>query len=455
MATVDNFEMTEIDLEQNREDRERVDVGNNETEMMNIGEFVFNHITAESHGSLVKNIRRKVAIHSKILIKTCTIIDVTIYILFLFLSLFLLVQKSTLISLDLSWLVYLSMVTTFIDGIICIWLLKLIIEAGYEHRIYTVYIFFRFVSILVVFLLILIVSMRHIINPPSGLTSAKKDILNYYLIISLSGIILWIIYIFVSTVIYSFHLSVVKEFYRIVAIIVEAQSQYAKPKNEMEIGQGIPDVCIGMPFYERVKKGDGKEDDEEWLDLSFKDAKFEVEIELEDNSSNEKSVNLSKIKVFQCESESSGSDSYRIDLKKWVDLKPKRVSNKIPKGRRLTLENEDQLGMGRRISDQSQVWSSTKKMARISDVPIEEEEDEDKYGLDFLDDYRKSTKPIPDISFKTAFTGDADMVSSPLSKLSMKRRVSIKNVIRKQSIGFSKQIRERKFTTNEEAVDAS
>ena len=94
-------------------------------------------------------------------------------------------------------------------------------------------------------------------------------------------------------------------------------------------------------------------------------------------------------------------------------------------------------------------------MARISDVPIEEEEDEDKYGLDFLDDYRKSTKPIPDISFKTAFTGDADMVSSPLSKLSMKRRVSIKNVIRKQSIGFSKQIRERKFTTNEEAVDAS
>lgn len=74
MATIENFEITEMDLEQNDIQRNaQNDVINNEAEMMNIGEFVFNHITAETHGSCIMAIRRKVAIYSKLLIKAWTI----------------------------------------------------------------------------------------------------------------------------------------------------------------------------------------------------------------------------------------------------------------------------------------------------------------------------------------------------------------------------------------------
>ena len=46
-------------------------------------------------------------------------------------------------------------------------------------------------------------------------------------------------------------------------------------------------------------------------DISMKDAKFEVEIELQNNDGSDDTF-MEKIKVFQCDSESSGSDSYRI-----------------------------------------------------------------------------------------------------------------------------------------------
>ena len=65
MATIENFEMSEIDLEQNDRPDAENDSAANRDEMMNIGEFVFNHITAETDGSFVKYLRRKVAIHSK------------------------------------------------------------------------------------------------------------------------------------------------------------------------------------------------------------------------------------------------------------------------------------------------------------------------------------------------------------------------------------------------------
>ena len=248
----------------------------------------------------------------------------SIYISLLFISLFLLVQKNTVVSLKLNWLVYTSLVVTFVEGIICIWILKLIIEAGYEHKIYLTYILYRLLSLLGIMLVVAVISVQHLMRQPEDISSTKKDILKYYLIFSLTGMGLIITYLLFTSVVYSLHMSVVKEFYKIVALIVEAQSQYQKNKQDIEIVQGIPEVCIGVPLYEQhALPKDLKEDS---LNLSLQDAKFEVEIELAGEDGLGRQQSLSKIKVFQCESDSSESDSYRINVKTCSDPKNKKQS---------------------------------------------------------------------------------------------------------------------------------
>jgi len=51
--------------------------------------------------------------------------------------------------------------------------------------------------------------------------------------------------------------------------------------------------------------------DDNMNDITLKDAKFEVEIELQNHDGSDE-IFMEKIKVFQCDSNSSGSDSYRI-----------------------------------------------------------------------------------------------------------------------------------------------
>ena len=248
-----------------------------------------------------------------------------VYITFLFLSLFLLVQKNTVIAFSLSWQTYCSLIATFIEGIICIWILKLIIEAGYDHKIYTTYILYRLISIILIMLAVLTISIQHLTSPPKDLSPTKKSILTYYLVVTSGCNVTLMAYVVVSSVIYSFHMSVVKEFYKIVAIIVEAHDQYKKTKNDLEVAQGIPEVCVGVPFFDKSQiLVEGKEYS---LELSMKDAKFEVQIELqqeEPKENKENKENISMIKVFQSDSESSESDSYRIDHQ--ASLKKKKQS---------------------------------------------------------------------------------------------------------------------------------
>lgn len=85
-----------------------------------------------------------------------------------------------------------------------------------------------------------------------------------------------------------------KTFYKIVAVIVEAQSQYHKSRKDIEVCQGIPDVCIGVPFYDQSKIEERHNDE-----FSLRDAKFEVEIELENKEMENGTQSFSKIKVFQ------------------------------------------------------------------------------------------------------------------------------------------------------------
>ena len=73
-------------------------------------------------------------------------------------------------------------------------------------------------------------------------------------------------------------------------------------------------------------------------DITLKDAKFEVEIELQNHDGSDE-IFMEKIKVFQCDSESSGSDSYRIKPIIWKE--GRKMSHKIPRGRKLTFQEDD------------------------------------------------------------------------------------------------------------------
>jgi hypothetical protein len=70
LATADNFDVSQLDLEIQARNISEDNPEREQDEILNIGEFVFNHITAESTGTFLKSIRRKVAIYSKCLIKT-------------------------------------------------------------------------------------------------------------------------------------------------------------------------------------------------------------------------------------------------------------------------------------------------------------------------------------------------------------------------------------------------
>ena len=87
-----NLDASEINIE-NQVQQHITRASSNDEAVINIEEFIFNHITAERDGSIFQDIRRKVAIHSKILIKSWTIIDIVLYILFLFIPVFLIIQK--------------------------------------------------------------------------------------------------------------------------------------------------------------------------------------------------------------------------------------------------------------------------------------------------------------------------------------------------------------------------
>lgn len=141
---------------------------------------------------------------------------------------------------------------TFIDGIICIWILKLVIEHGYEHRVYISYILVRLISITVLASLISGISISSFIHIPSKRDS-QQDVLYYYYILTICLALLLLVYIILSSIIYSFHMLVVKEFYRIVGIIIEAHLYQRKEDDQEMIGQPIPHFCIGVPFFESEK----------------------------------------------------------------------------------------------------------------------------------------------------------------------------------------------------------
>jgi hypothetical protein len=116
----------------------------------------------------------------------------------------------------------------------------LVIEAGYEHKIYLTYLIYRLSSITVLMSIVLYISLDHIYSPSKEISETKQKILVYFLLSTDGCIVLLLLYLITSTVIYVFHLSIVKEFYKIVSIIMESQSHYAKLRKELDIGIGIP-----------------------------------------------------------------------------------------------------------------------------------------------------------------------------------------------------------------------
>ena len=97
------------------------------------------------------------------------------------------------------------------------------------------------------------------------------------------------------------------------------------------------------------------------------------------------------------------------------------------------------------------IISSSKWIGNLQPDVIEEEDD--KYGLDFLEEYNSNHKTVGEKG--TAFTSDGEMVYSPVSKHSFKKRVSIKQVSRRQSFTSQNSIKKRRFTIAEEKSDDS
>jgi hypothetical protein len=76
--------------------------------------------------------------------------------------------------------------------------------------------------------------------------------------------------------------------------------------------------------------------------------------------------------------------------------------------------------------------------------PIVEEEDEDMFGLDFLEDYQSSMRQKKSTN-KTKDQTESEYISSPISRPSLKKRLSVKRVIRKKSISSTSNVQKRKF----------
>ena len=311
--------------------------------------------------------------------------------------------------------------------------------------------------------MVLYASFDRLINPPEDVSSLKKTVLHNYLIVSIILQMFIVIYVTISTVIYSFHLSVVKEFYYIVSVIIESREQNSKTKKELDIGQGIPDYCVGMPYYEDPRIISEMSD--EAYALSMKQAKFEVEIELENESIkqldrklankkvtpkfSESKKDLHTIKIFECPSESSdGENSYRFKIK--PKKASKHISEKILKGRRMTLQEDELFRRDRNASENVQMRRKAEEMIQDQD-PIDEESS-DKYGLDYLEEYQQNNKTSA-IGDQTAFTTENGMKASPVSRPSLKKKVSVKQVTRRKSFNSEKMIRVRNFNVGQDDVE--
>lgn len=259
---------------------------------------------------------------------------------------------------------------------------------------------------------------------------------------------------------YLFHLSIVKEFYKIVSIIIESRAHISKLRKEVKVAIGVPEFCIGMPYYEDPNIINEMTDQE--YAINMKQAKFEVEVELHNETiesrpdisqtSSKKPSQLepemNKIKLFECPSDSSESnDSYTIDLKA-----AKQYSFKITKGTPIipSLDDVDYFQRDRKISEN--IFTQDYKMKTLNpNEPIDEESsDDDKFGLDYLEEYQsKNVHKKSLVDDRTAFTTENGMIASPVSRPSFQKRVSVKQVTRKKSFNSSKMIRVRSFTQDD------
>jgi hypothetical protein len=88
--------------------------------------------------------------------------------------------------------------------------------------------------------------------------------------------------------------------------------------------------------------------------------------------------------------------------------------------------------------------SQTKIVPVDLNQPIVEEEDEDMFGLDFLADYQSSMRQKNSTN-KTKDRTESEYISSPVSRPSLKKRVSVKRVIRRTSISSTSNVQKRKF----------
>lgn len=94
--------------------------------------------------------------------------------------------------------------------------------------------------------------------------------------------------------------------------------------------------------------------------------------------------------------------------------------------------------------------SSTKKIPNIDQNEVIDEEDEDKFGLDFLQAYQSSMRSKRKSTVKTKDRTESEFISSPVSRPSLKKRISVKKVVRRESMSGTSNVKKRKFSTIDE-----
>lgn len=352
----------------------------------------------------------------------------------------------------MDWLAYTSMIITFLNGIVLIWILKLVIEAGYEHKVYTKYLLYRALSILCLLIVIMAISFDHLISPPENLDSTKQNLLNNYMISTITLQSIAVVYIVISTIVYTFHLSIVKEFYKIVSIIIETREQTSILQRKVYLAAGVPDFCVGMPLVEDPKLVNAMSDED--YALSMKQANFEYEIEIHNSprrpadsgpthsrndSFKNKGKNLSKIKIIECMSESSeASDSFRIQP---TNLSmDKKSSCKVIKGSPITMD-EGFFNFRDRTSMKAPIG---KKVASIDE---ESDSNDEKYGLDYLEEYQNRKASICDDG-RTAYSSDKQFKMNSFKKVTPHRKVSVSKVTRNKTFFNNNMTRVRSFTAD-------
>lgn len=112
------------------------------------------------------------------------------------------------------------------------------------------------------------------------------------------------------------------------------------------------------------------------------------------------------------------------------------------------MEDDEYFYKNRKISENVHTRIKGPTAIKEGSEEIDDSDDDNKYGLDYLEEYQRNGGSIYD-GPTAALTNDNELVTSPVSRISTKKKVSVKTVTRRNSFNSSKLIQVRTFAISE------